>query len=1071
MRPRVSSVVAVIVASMVTTWSAQTFAQTPFVPYWGKNNIHYDKFDWQIYTTDHFEIFFYPELKQHIERVAGYAESAYQQISADLKHDLSTKVQLILFKTHSEFEQENVDPSAGQEGVGAFAEPTQHRMVMPIDAPPDQLYGLIVHELTHQFEFDIIPQGLIRRNVPLWVNEGLSEYERGQWTPIDLMMVRDAAISDIVPKMTETEGYGGNNARFVPYNLGHAVFEFIEAKYGKEGVRQFIFALRKSVIGGGDDAYEEALKMKKDEFDQAFERYLKDRFKPFRDKERPADYGRDLSPNKEKTPYIEAISVAPSPSGDLIGAMTFNRKDGEIDVILISSKDGSIVRDLTKGFDKDMGFDHIIQNGERFEMPWMTWSPRGDRLAYFVRTNKERTLIVQNVLTRKIEQRIPMKSVDEPESPAFSPDGKTIVFAALRGAVGDIYSVDLGTETVTNLTNDNFADAGPTFSPDGKYIIYVARVSGNEKLFRLDLDTRKKTQITFGTVDETAAQFIDDHTLVFSSTATDPNVPLEPDVARNGNIYNIWTLDMKNGEMRQYTDAVGGNWSAVVLNEGQTSKIAFVSYYKGDYTLHTLERKEPLHTAMVSDFGAPGAIIDFQAPLQHTLVQANMRKKGAFEKMFLEGRPPVNVGVTSNGDIFGGTAVTFGDVLGDKMFNFTAASIAQYRTFALSYVNIGQRFQYALQGYSQTLFYYGQLGGLFYDPSFAPFISRDQAQSTQTIEGGTAIGIYPLDRFNRVELSAGFAYINQSFNNAQLQQISDQYQQSVTGQVLTTSGSMLPFSVALVRETTVFREYGPLAGSTARISYEYAPQVAGLLSRQTVDVDARHYLRIGTNGVLATRIRGFRSSGDFPGFMYFGGNADLRGYDYLQFVGQNVVYANAELRFPIIEAALTPIGVVGGVRGVFFAGIGGAWFGNQQPAINCSGNNPGFQFANNSTQTCEVITGYQTDSLGNLKYVNQGTSIACTPGTSATCVPLTNTQLQQVSGFRLQDGRASYGIGLETFMLGFPIHFDWSWRTLFNQQWENIVFACTSVNAAGGCVSGADDWRKPRFAVWIGYDF
>ena len=85
-------------------------AQTPFVPYFGKNNIHYDKFEWHIYTTDHFEIYYYPELEQHLERVAGYAESAYQQISADLKHDLPFKVQLILFKTHSEFEQENVDP-------------------------------------------------------------------------------------------------------------------------------------------------------------------------------------------------------------------------------------------------------------------------------------------------------------------------------------------------------------------------------------------------------------------------------------------------------------------------------------------------------------------------------------------------------------------------------------------------------------------------------------------------------------------------------------------------------------------------------------------------------------------------------------------------------------------------------------------------------------------------------------------------------------------------------------------------------------------------------------------------
>ena len=30
-----------------------------------------------------------------------------------------------------------------------------------------------------------------------------------------------------------------------------------------------------------------------EEFDQQFEKYLKDRFKPFRDKERPADYGRE----------------------------------------------------------------------------------------------------------------------------------------------------------------------------------------------------------------------------------------------------------------------------------------------------------------------------------------------------------------------------------------------------------------------------------------------------------------------------------------------------------------------------------------------------------------------------------------------------------------------------------------------------------------------------------------------------------------------------------------------------------------------------------------------------------
>ena len=149
------------------------------MPYFGKNQIRYDHFQWLLYETDHFTIYYYPEIEPHLERMAGYAESAYQHISSELKHDLATKVSLILFQTSSEFQEQNVIPGAAQEGVGAFAEPTRQRIVMPMDEPPDLLYRLIVHELTHQFEFDMIPTSLIRREMPLWINEGLSDYMTG----------------------------------------------------------------------------------------------------------------------------------------------------------------------------------------------------------------------------------------------------------------------------------------------------------------------------------------------------------------------------------------------------------------------------------------------------------------------------------------------------------------------------------------------------------------------------------------------------------------------------------------------------------------------------------------------------------------------------------------------------------------------------------------------------------------------------------------------------------------------------------------------------------------------------
>jgi hypothetical protein len=1036
-----------VVLLLLLSVAAEAVAQTPFIPYFGKNRIKYDTFDWHIYDTDHFEIYYYPEIKPHLERITGYLESAYQHISSELKHDLAAKVPVVFFKTHSEFEQQNIIPGASPEGVLAFAESQRDRMVLPIDLPPDQLYRLIVHELTHIFEYDIIPQSLVRRSVPLWVYEGLSDYMAGYWDPLDLMTVRDAAIADIIPRMSEFESVAMLSGR-LPYNLGHAAFEFIESRWGKEGIRQFLFSLRKAVIGGGESAYEEALRLKAEEFDQEFEKYLKDRFRPFRDKERPADYGRNLAPRPDRTKFPIVISIEPSPSGDLLAAAALNRRDRELDIILISTKDGQVVRNLTPGFDKNMGWTYISQPiGRGNSVPWMSWSPQGDRLAYFVRTEKERTLILQNVVTRRVDRRIPMKTVDAPESPNIAPDGRRVAFAGLRGAVGDIFVVDVETQEVTNVTNDEFNSFAPVFAPDGQSLVYLARVSGNDKLFRVDLQTGEKRQLTFGTHDEAAAQFLDEHKLVFPSTALDPNTRIDPEEARNGNIYNIWTLDLKTGELRQYTDALTGNLSAIVL-PGEERRVAFVTYFKGEYGIHSIQPTEPMVEAASEDFGAPGPIIDFQAPLTHTLVADNTRRKGRFEKLFLEGRPPVNVGVTSGGDLFGGSAVTFTDVLGDRQFNMFAASIAQYRTLSFSYLNLSRRFHYATQAFSQTQFFYALDPGLFYDPGFAPFISRDMAVATRTVRGGSAFGIYPIDRYRRLELFGGAVQYQERYNDPALANFAEEFQRERFGTQIFRSGTFVPFGIAFVQETTVFREFGPLAGNTMRVGYEIAPRIGNSLSRQTADIDARYYQRLGTSGVLAFRGRGFRSWGHSPDFLFFGGNSEMRGYEYLEFLGHNAFFANAELRFPLIEAMLTPLGILGGIRGVFFLNVGGASF-NNVPMRRPGGELDDFRVYATGGATYRPVIDYRIDPATGFPQEVLGAPA-------------------RVSGFRLVDARASYGIGLETFALGFPIHFDWSWRTLFNREWEDVLFAFQG--AANG-KSGSEWFRRPRFAVWIGYDF
>ncbi len=123
---------------------------------------------------------------------------------------------------------------------------------------------------------------------------------------------------------------------------------------------------------------------------------------------------------------------------------------------------------------------------------------------------------------------------------------------------------------------------------------------------------------------------------------------------------------------------------------------------------------------------------------------------------------------------------------------------------------------------------------------------------------------------------------------------------------------------------------------------------------------------------------------------------------------------------------------MGGVRGVFFAGAGGA-FSTDQP----------FTFI---TSKGEIVIPYLGSDVD--------------PVTGAP-IPIYGPPTE-ISGLRFRDGRGSYGFGLETFALGFPIHFDWAWRTLMNRDWEDALYAS---------VGGSREFRRPQFKVWIGFDF
>jgi hypothetical protein len=172
----------------------------------GQNKIVYDEFKWSIYHSTHFDIYFYDEERPALQRVVDSAESAYLDLSQKFNYQITKKIPLIYYATHSEFEQTNVMLNFIPEGVGAFAEPARNRMVLPIDMSDDELLQLITHELTHIFEYEVLFQGklgkTITANPPTWFMEGLASFMAEDEDSRDRMVLRDAVVNDRIPPIT-----------------------------------------------------------------------------------------------------------------------------------------------------------------------------------------------------------------------------------------------------------------------------------------------------------------------------------------------------------------------------------------------------------------------------------------------------------------------------------------------------------------------------------------------------------------------------------------------------------------------------------------------------------------------------------------------------------------------------------------------------------------------------------------------------------------------------------------------------------------------------------------------------
>ena len=713
------------------------------------------------------------------------------------------------------------------------------------------------------------------------------------------MFLRDAVVNDHIPSIRQD--FGG----FFAYRYGHALCDFVEERWGKEGFLDFLYEIRNTIGARVDRAVQRAFHMDAEDFDAEFRRWLRKRYLPeLVATGEPGDFGRRFRIEEQET-NAWVTSPAASPSGDLVAALSSYR--GDIDVVLFDAKKRRLLRGLTKGFTHDYQYlvGQELALGRTYGRD-LAFSPDGNTIAIFAKRERARSLILIDVLNGGVKRIIDMGTVEQPYAPSWSPDGKTIVFSGNEKGKFDIFLLDVESAKLRHFTDDDIYDGAPVFTPDGKSIVYVSVVgNGFAKIFRSPLDNPgQRFQITSGdSNDNDPLLSPDGKRLYYTSDRVEGRE-------------NIFGLDLATGQIRQYTNVVTGAYMPTLLQDTTDKKerLVFTGYWKSKMDLYVSEVDQPVKEPQASQIPTEPAVAKdiphFEPDIQVTLDDAN-KEKYSGRKFFLEDAQTY-IGVDSNQTYLGRILFTFSDYLGDRRILADLSSVESFSNFNVTYADLSHRLQWSTTLFDSRSYFIGQ-------DTVTGRIIQGKTASRQT--GALASLIYPFSFYNRAEIGTGYIwrdYFDQRFEPAGdgtffpvLVEIKDNFP------VLTG---------ALAGDTSLQADWGPIAGHRWRLDGTYAPDLhnSGTLMTSAV-LDARQYVPLTLRSNLAFRVWGAISNGNAPNLIEFGGLDTIRGTDFRTLVGDRGFFANVEYRFPLIDVIATPVLAFRGVRGNVFFDVGGAW--------------------------------------------------------------------------------------------------------------------------------------------------
>ncbi len=897
--------------------------------HFGKNKVHYKDFHWATLETQHFDIYFYRGEEALARNTKQMAERAYSYLSVTLRHTFHDNIPLIVYASSDDFQQTEVIQGFLGEGIGGVTESVKGRIVIPFLGSYRTFNHVLVHELVHAFQFDILRGegaglGGFSSGVylPLWCIEGMAEYLAEYRNPMTDLWLRDAVSQDSLPKPDEIESINDIRA----YRFGQSLWAFLCDTYGDDMPGELLHELATSegwektgktlTTVSWKDIYRNWLDMVRSTYaSEDAGRY------PISDH---ADRLITHDPDRFSLNILPAIS----PDGKYLAFISdrnFYRT-----IYLASSETGEILSRLVEG-ERRGTFESL-----RFLNTSLSWSPDSRKIAFNARAGGENAIYILNVQTQDIEQKI-VPDVNSLSFLAWSPAGERIAFTGTKHGQEDLYLVNLHTRDQTQLTSDVFSNRHPAWSPDAKALAFSTDAGqfshpskqqfGPSNIAVYDLETGQSPLLT-----DTPFH---DFTPVWSPTGR----MLAFISDRNG-LYNIYLAERVpvtgNGVLRRsgmappqtieldifpLTDV---NTGIVGLTEDnpalswarEAGTLAFSGFSDRGWDIFTLDNPERTYRDYCAEIGDEAAA-SISRPSQTSEPTRGQKNDWAYPLPETASIAPedyharlspeyILAGGGGNNESFVILArLGFSDMLSNHRLTIglNMTEVFDESDFLVAYSNQANRLSYEMAVFQFTRDSRGTY-------------RLDHGELDIEVQRGIGMyGQWPFDKFSRLEIGLeSWLVSGAQEDESGRQELDDQF--------------FLSPGLAYVYDTALYTRLGPLDGRRSRFSLFPA---LGDFTSLTLVADQRWYVHTTRRGVLAFRLLTAASVGENARIFTIGGPDTFRVGDLdpdderdETLEGTRLALGNVEYRFPLLPSLNL-------LRGAIFWDMAMAWENQVQP--------------------------------------------------------------------------------------------------------------------------------------------